>query len=90
MHRTGHGLMKGYLYIIQSQKNLRYYIGSTNNLTRRLREHNLGLVKYTSLTRPWRLVYHREFQHLKEARQTEYQLKRQKSRRILEELILGA
>jgi len=29
-----------YTYVLQSQKNSRYYIGSTNNLERRFKEHN--------------------------------------------------
>lgn len=81
--------MKGYLYIIQSLKNSKYYIGSTNNLIKRLKEHNNKKSKYTKLTVPWKLAYKQEFATVKEARQKEYKLKQQKSRKIIEKLISG-
>jgi len=79
--------MNGFLYIIQSQKNQRYYVGSTNDIERRLEEHNRGKMAYTRLTRPWKLVYLKGFETLVEARQAEHKLKKQKSRIILENLI---
>ena len=76
-----------FVYIIQSIKNKRYYIGSTNNLERRLKEHNCGKSKYTKLTAPFKLVYKEEYNTLKEARIREAYLKRLKSRKYLEWLI---
>jgi hypothetical protein len=35
--------MKGYIYILQSLKNQRFYIGSTNDLERRVVEHNKSI-----------------------------------------------
>ncbi|MCH7492600.1 GIY-YIG nuclease family protein [Patescibacteria group bacterium] len=46
-----------YVYILQSQKNNRLYTGSTNDLARRLKEHNFGTSKYTKLTKPFKLLY---------------------------------
>ncbi|KKW02929.1 MAG: hypothetical protein UY37_C0009G0003 [Candidatus Beckwithbacteria bacterium GW2011_GWC2_49_11] len=38
-----------YVYVIKSYKNERHYIGHTNNLKRRIHEHNSGQSKYTKL-----------------------------------------
>ena len=65
-----------FIYVIKSLKNKRYYIGSTNNLKRRLEEHNSGKSKYTRLTKPFRLIYKEEYKTLKEARKREYYLKK--------------
>lgn len=81
--------MKGYLYILQSQTNGRYYIGSTNNWKRRIEEHNKGNSPYTRTTRPWVVKYLKEFETLVEARKEEMILKRMKSRKVIEELIAG-
>lgn len=43
-----------YVYILQSQKDPdRYYTGSTNDLDRRLKEHNFGHSVHTNKFRPW-------------------------------------
>ena len=39
--------MAHFVYIIQSLKDLKYYIGETSNMGRRLEEHNLGKVNST-------------------------------------------
>jgi putative endonuclease len=79
--------MRGYLYILQSKKNYRYYIGSTTDWERRLKEHNDGKSPYTRTTRPWTIKYIKEFENLIEARKEERKLKKLKSSKIIEELI---
>ncbi len=64
-----------YVYVLKSEKNNRFYIGSTNNLERRVKEHNSGQSTYTRSTRPFRLIYQEEFSNLSEARKRERQLK---------------
>ena len=76
-----------YVYILKSFKNLRYYIGSTNNIQRRLEEHNSGKSTYTKLIKPFELVFYQEYSTVKEAKQIEYKLKRLKSRKIIEKII---
>lgn len=78
-----------YVYIIQSLKNNRYYIGSTNDYTRRLKEHNSGKSRYTKLTKPFKLVYLEKFSTLKETRQREFELKKLKSRKYINWLIIN-
>ncbi len=41
-----------WVYILKSQKDKGFYIGKTNNIDRRLREHNSGQVKSTKARRP--------------------------------------
>ena len=45
------------VYILRSQVTGRYYKGQTNNLSRRLREHNNQEEKSTSKEAPWELVF---------------------------------
>ena len=67
--------------------NYKYYVGSTKNLTRRLEEHNSGRSKYTSFSKPFKLVFSQEFSTQREARSIEYRLKKFKSRKIVEKII---
>lgn len=50
-----------YAYILQSQKSKRYYIGNTDNLKRRLIEHNEGKTVSTKNKGPWELVHSESF-----------------------------
>ena len=72
-----------YVYLLQSEANGRFYIGSTTNIERRLEEHNDGKSHYTKLTRPFKLVFKQEYKTYKQARIIEYKLKKLKRRDIL-------
>ena len=53
-----------------------YYIGVTNNIERRIWEHNSGIVAgYTQKRRPVTLVYFQEFKDINDAIAFEKQLK---------------
>jgi putative endonuclease len=54
-----------------------YYIGVTNNLERRLNEHNLGYNEdcYTFTRRPVKLMWHEQFQTPSQAIQWEKRIK---------------
>ena len=71
------------VYILQSQKDRKYYIGCTKNIAQRLHKHNTGRVFSTKPYTPWRLVYEEEYNNLSDARQRETQLKRWKSRKAI-------
>lgn len=77
-----------FVYILQSEKNGRYYIGSTNDLERRLLEHNSGKTKSLKYIQPLKLVFKKEFETMVEARKMEAHLKRLKSRSILSRIIM--
>ena len=77
----------GIVYIIKSILNGRYYIGSTNDLERRLIEHNNGKTKSIKFSRPYKLVFKQGYASLNDARTIEIKLKKLKSRVIIERII---
>jgi putative endonuclease len=50
-----------FVYVLQSEKDNKRYIGFTDNLERRLQEHTNGKVKSTKNRRPLKLVYLEEY-----------------------------
>ncbi len=62
-----------YVYIIQSLKDKKFYTGLTNDLERRIKEHNHGKLSTPSTkTRgPFKLVFYEICKSLKEARERE-------------------
>jgi putative endonuclease len=52
--------MPFYVYIIQSERDLSFYKGFSENYEERLKQHNEGLSIYTSRKIPWKLVYAEE------------------------------
>lgn len=79
----------GYVYILKSLKNGRYYIGSCIDIDVRFKQHNKGLVKSTKNLLPLSLEFFQKYDEVKTARQIEYKLKKLKSRKILEQIIAG-
>lgn len=75
------------VYILQSEKNKRHYIGSTDDIERRLKEHNIGKVSSTKNLRPLILRVFIKCKNLTEAKNSEYRLKQYKRRDIIERLI---
>ena len=69
---------KPVVYILKSLKDGKFYIGSTINLERRLKQHTLGKVRSTKGRRPLKLVYIEEFDNIKKARSREYEIKKMK------------
>ena len=47
-----------YVYVLLSEKDNQFYTGFTEDLRRRVAEHNNGKVQSTALRRPLRLVYY--------------------------------
>ena len=76
-----------FVYILKSVKNNSYYIGCSNNIERRLIEHNSGTSKYTKNARPWNFVYKEQYVTLKEARKREREIKNWKKRARIEKLM---
>jgi len=72
-----------YVYILKSLNNGHFYTGSTNDLERRLAEHNLGKSQYTRSRRPFELVYQESYNTRAEARRRELFLKSGKGRQFL-------
>ncbi|MFQ5776613.1 MAG: GIY-YIG nuclease family protein [Terriglobia bacterium] len=77
------------VYILQSERTGRYYVGQTSNLPKRLHYHQCGLTRSGRNRGPWRVVYQEEFSTRSEAVRRERQIKKWKSRRYLEKLMHG-
>jgi len=73
-------------YILFSISKNKFYIGSTNDLQRRLREHNSGQTKSTKFGIPWELVYSKDFNTKSEATQLEIKIKKRGIARYLNDL----
>jgi putative endonuclease len=76
-----------FVYILQSESTHRFYIGSTNDLTRRQAEHARGHNLATRGRGPWKLVYKEEYESLLEARRRESEIKRWKSSGMIRSLM---
>lgn len=64
-----------YAYILESEKDDKHYIGSSNDLKRRIEENNNGNVESTSARRPLRLVSYIAVETEEQARSLEKFLK---------------
>jgi putative endonuclease len=64
-----------HVYLLRSRKNESFYIGYTNNIQRRLSEHNDGTVEYTKKYKTWQLIYCESFISLNDAKIREKSLK---------------
>lgn len=76
-------------YILKSERNGRYYIGSCIDKDKRLIKHNAGEVRSTKAYKPWKTIYSERYKTVSEAKKREYQVKSWKSRKSIEKLILG-
>ena len=63
-----------YVYVLKSLKDEKLYVGSTNDLKRRLSEHN-GLNRSTKARRPFQVRYYEAYTSEYDARKREYSLK---------------
>lgn len=68
-----------YIYILKSQRDKRLYIGYTQNLQKRLEEHNSGKNKSTKNRVPLDLVYYESFRNKQDAIKREKNLKQFKN-----------
>jgi putative endonuclease len=64
-------MKNGIVYVLQSLKDNRTYIGSTDNFERRFNQHNSCQVKSTRYRIPFKILFIEEFQTLAEARKRE-------------------
>lgn len=66
-----------------------YYIGQTDNIKKRLKEHNDGKAKSTKFRKPFELIGYEEYTTRNEARWNEYQYKNHsdKKKKFIEKLL---
>jgi putative endonuclease len=64
-----------YVYVLQSKVDESIYVGYTNDLRRRLTEHNTGKNISTKRGAPYNLVYYEAFRNSDDAKNREKHLK---------------
>ena len=78
------------VYVLQSLKDKRTYVGCTHDLGNRIKEHNYGEVQSTRARKPLILIYKEKFEDKYEAFKREKHFKtswgRRQLRKILENL----
>ena len=76
-----------YVYVLKSQTTGKIYKGLTEDLKRRLLEHNSGKSNFTKSGKPWKLVYYEAFTSKKDARREELFLKSGKGKERIKNLL---
>ena len=72
-----------YVYLIISKKNnlIKSYVGYTNNVKKRIKQHNKGKGAKSTRGRMWHLVFKKKFKNKSTAMKYEYFLKKNKNLR---------
>lgn len=63
------------VYVLRNTKSGRHYIGSTNDLIRRIAEHNRGQTKSTNVKGTWEIIYIEDYNTALEAKRREKLIK---------------
>lgn len=74
-HQIRKSTLSYYVYLLKSKKDEKLYTGSTNDLRRRLQEHNEGKVFATKSRRSFELIYYEAYKSERDARKREANLK---------------
>ena len=75
------------MYILQSRTSHRYYVGSTQDLTNRLDEHNRGESRSTRSGIPWDIIRVEDFASRAEAMAQETRIKSRGIARYLTDVV---
>ncbi|OGI98155.1 hypothetical protein A3H53_03255 [Candidatus Nomurabacteria bacterium RIFCSPLOWO2_02_FULL_40_10] len=75
------------IYILKSKTDSSHYIGCCNDLEKRFKLHNAGLVKSTKRSMPWKIVHTEFHDTMSLARKRESEIKSWKKRSRIEGLI---
>jgi len=78
--------MTGFVYILKDKEN-KLYIGSTDNLKRRIHQHGTGHTQTTKRMKNPTLVFNQEYSSLEQARKIENRLKKLKRKDYIERII---
>lgn len=77
-----------HIYILYSVSANKYYVGHTDNIERRLFEHNNGMTRFTSnMASDWKIMYTETFESRALAAKREREIKARKSRVYIQSLI---
>jgi len=78
--------MKGYVYILKDEKG-KFYIGSTDDIERRFKQHTQGHTQTTRNMKNPGIVFTQEYESLELARKIEQRIKALKRRDYIEKII---
>ena len=81
------GLKMEFVYVLISLKDKQFYTGLTNNVEKRIRQHNIGSVRSTKARRPFLLIHSEAFATRKEAADREKFLKSGVGRAQIQQLL---
>ena len=76
-----------YVYVLRSLKNGRHYVGMSQDVSRRLKEHNDGRTRSTKSHKPFEIVYTEECENREAARKRERYFKSGAGRRYLDKIL---
>ena len=74
-----------YVYLLESEKNEELYTGFTNDLAKRVKEHNQGLNFSTKSARPLKCIYYEACTNEQDARRRETYLKTTQGKRLIKQ-----
>jgi putative endonuclease len=77
-----------YVYILQSLKDNKFYIGFSSELRNRIKEHSSGSVQSTKNRRPLALIYYEAYRAERDARIREIFLKTGQGREFIRKNIV--
>jgi putative endonuclease len=75
-----------YVYILSSSVAKKSYVGFTNDLSRRMKEHNSGRHSYTKRYMPWEIIHKEQYDTIDLARKREKYLKSAAGRKYLKKI----
>ena len=76
-----------YVYILQSKKDKKHYIGCTSNLAKRILAHNSGKTQSLKHRRPLEVVYFEQYNDVTEAYKREREIKSYKGGILFKKLL---
>lgn len=75
------------VYVLKSKKSGKYYVGMSQDVDQRLKQHNSGKSKFTSGHIPWDLIYSEVCDTALQARMREKYLKSAAGKRFISKLL---
>lgn len=78
--------MQGFVYILKNSEN-KFYVGSTDNIDRRMYQHSIGHTQTTRNMKDFKMVFSQCFSSLAIARTIEQRIKKLKRRDYLDKIV---
>lgn len=75
-----------YVYVLSSLKYTKSYVGTCDNIDRRITEHNAGKMIFSRRYKPWKIIHLEEYKTLAVAGRRERYLKSGRGRILLKRI----